>query len=380
MLPGMVHWRRPLMWFLIPVVMPVAGCGGGRAQETACDFRGKLPPGRQCVYQLEVREETSTRAPGSVPIPSASMGRQPTRTVGRAAATSVVETVWQTVEVNFSVRDEPEDGEVVADFVIVSATVEQEQRVRSGPPRMIRRKLDGVTGARVVCRADSDGAVENVEGTEEFMRQVIGDGPLASETVAGVLNEDFLRQMRITGWKYLPDGPAAPGYAWTTTDRIEFPGIGRIMVRQRHRFEKWERGGERLLARISWWGSVGNVIETAAADEVLPDTVRKVESVGWCLFSPSLGMVVEWAEDLTVLTELELPDQPRTGGEATQEIHRRIGVKLAVPVIDSRRASGRLLGDKKASAVRKTRRMEKSNAKGGLRLSGEVSEKTGGGG
>lgn len=376
-----------LPWLLATVAVSVTGCGGGGKAGPTCAFRGKWPAGRQCVYQVDVREETTTKAPGhgagqKLHAPDASRSSRspsPVRGMpvkGGGVATSVVDVVWQTIEANLSVRDEPAAGTRIADLVIVSAEVEREQRTGTGPARIVRRKLERLAGARVECGMDSGGAVVKVNGVRNFMRQVIGDSPLANETFAGVVNEDFLEQMRITGWKHLPDGPADPGSVWIATDKIEFPCIGKILVRQRHRFEKWEERGDRVLARVSWWGSVGNVVEKTAADEVLPEKVKKVESVGWCLFSPSLGMVVAWSENLTVVTVLEAG----VGDEVTQEMHRRIEVKLAGPVMDSKRSSGRLLGDKKVSVVRRPRETENKNEKDGIRFTGQVPKKTGGGG
>ncbi|MEI6972207.1 MAG: hypothetical protein WCL44_11920 [bacterium] len=337
-----------------------------------CSFQGKWPPGRQCSYRVEVREETATKAPA-----------QSGRYAGGAAATatSVVELVWQTIEAGFSLRDEPSDGNRMADLVIVSATVEREQRIANAAPRMVRRKLAGVTGVGVAYSMDSRGVVRRTDGAEEFMRRVIRyGGPTANETFAAVFNEDFLEQMRITGWKHLPEGPAVPGQAWTATDKIEFPGIGRILVRQRHRFEKWERRDNRMYARISWWGAVGSVVETAAADDVLPDNVQKVESVGSCLFCPLLGMIVEWSENLSVATVLEIGGRPAGAGEITQEIHRRTEVKLAGPVVDSRAASGRLLADKNVSVIKKRPggKTEGSDEKNKVKPAGKAPSRTGG--
>lgn len=358
--------RLRLLVFLAPVAMVIAGCSGEKKAGQTCDFRGKWLPGRKCSYVVEVREETTTSA-----------ARRGAR-IASAMATSVVERVWQTVEANLSLRDEAVESRSIADFVIVSATVEREQRIKNEPPRIVRRKLNGVTGARVECTMDGNGIVTRVDGAQEFMKNVIQrGGPVANETFAAVFNEDFIEQMRITGWKHLPGEPAIPGYVWTESDKIEFPGIGRMLVRQRHRFEKWEKRGDRLCARISWWGSVGNVVETASADEVMPENVRKIESVGWCLFCPSLGMVVEWAENLAVTTQLDIGGATGAGGAATQEICRRTEVRLAGPVTDSRSAGGRLFGDKKVSAVRKSGESEGNDAKGKVQPTGKIPAKAG---
>ncbi|MEI6809733.1 MAG: hypothetical protein WCN95_13510 [bacterium] len=357
MLPAMVCIPRVLLISLLPVVF-TAGCGDDKKTGASCDFAGKWPAGRQCVYQAEIREQTITTAPGSSSVLQPKVKQGPVRNIDHGMATSVLEVVWQKVEANLSVRDGSSDRSRIADFVIVSAVVERQQRLKDDPGRIVRRKLIGVTGAHVACTMASSGAVGKVDGVEGFMRQAINDGPLASETFASVFNEDFLRQMRITGWKYLPDGSAVPGYEWVTSDRIEFSGIGKILVWRRHRFEKWERHGSSVYAKISWWSCVGNVVDTSLADDVLPDTVKKVQSVGWCLFSPSLGLVVEWCEDLSVVTALEMPDRSVVQSDATQEIRRRIGVTLTGQVVDSREGSGRLFGDKKVSAGKKPREME----------------------
>jgi hypothetical protein len=337
MLPAMDAAPRTPMSIVLAVLVAVAGCSGGRNQ-TACDFKSKWPPGRKCVYRVDVREDKSTRASGAIVKPHHS------QSTGHEATTNIVDTVWQSVDVSFGVRDGPENGARIADLVILSATVEKEQRAKR---RLVRvgSKLAGVAGAMVYCHLDHVGGVDSVEGVDAFMRQVISDGQIANDTFAEVFNEDFMKQMRITGWKLLPAGPASPGYSWVTNDKIEFPGIGRILVRQRHRFDKWETRGDERCARISWWGSVGNLVEIPAQDQALLDNVEKVESVGWCLFSPSLGIVVEWAEDLTVLTVLEGSERSLHSTDVTQEIHRRIEVKLTGSVADSKKASGRLFAD-----------------------------------
>lgn len=316
--------------------------------------------GRQCVYRVDVREERITRASGHGVVSAAKTKPRQPQGSGRAATTSVVETVWQNADVSFGVRSGPPDEARIADMVILSAAVEREERAQRKLIR-IGSKLNGVSGARVACRLDSGGGVEDVEGVEAFMRQVISDGKIANDTFAGVFNEDFLKQMRITGWKLLPNGPASPGYAWITSDRVEFPGIGRLLVRQRHRFEKWEQRGDQRCARISWWGSVGNLVETPAEDRALLDNVKKVESVGWCLFSPSLGMVVEWAEDSTVVTVLEGPERSPNSSAVTEEIHRRIGVTVTGPVIESEKTSSRKFGHRKVSVVRMPVTTEKTH-------------------
>jgi hypothetical protein len=344
MLPAMdAAPRMPLLIVFVVLVVAV-GCGGGRDQ-TACDFKGKWPPGRKCVYRVDVREEKATRASGRSVTSAAIVKPHYSQSTGHEVTTNIVETVWQNVDVSFAVRDGPEKGDRIADLVILSAAVEKEQRAKRKLVR-VGSKLSGVAGARVDCHLDQKGGVEGVEGVDAFMRQVISDGQMANDTFAEVFNEDFLKQMRITGWKLLPDGPASPGYSWVTSDKIEFPGIGRILVRQRHRFDKWETRGDERCARISWWGSVGNLVEIPAQDQALLDNVEKVESVGWCLFSPSLGIVVEWAEDFTVLTVLEGSERSLHSTDVTQEIHRRIGVKLAGAVVDSKKAGGRLFADR----------------------------------
>lgn len=353
MLRAMACIPRLLLMLLLPVTVFTAGCGDAKDARASCDFKGKWPAGRQCVYRAEIREQTITASPGSGPALRTPVKQSQSRNIDRGVATSVLEVVWQKVEANLSVRDGSSDRSRIADFVIVSAAVERQQRLKDDPGRIVRQRLPGVVGARVACTMALSGAVEKVDGVEEFMKQAINDGPMASETFASVFNEDFLRQMRITGWKYLPDGPASPGYEWVTSDRIEFSGIGKILVWRRYRFEKWERHGSSVYAKISWWSCVGNVVDTSLADDVLPDTVKKVQSVGWCLFSPSLGLVVEWCEDLSVVTALELSDRNAVQSGATQEIHRRMGVTLAGQVVDSREGSGRLFGDKKVSASRR---------------------------
>lgn len=369
-----------MLLLAIPVALSIAGCGNGKKPGSSCDFDTKWPAGRQCAYKVEVREQTFSVTPGADRQPQAAGGRGGARLrTDRVAATSVLEVVWQTAEVNLSVGDEPQGGARKADLVVVSAAVEREQRAKAGPGRIMRRKLSGATGARVEYALDESGRIEKADGVMEFMRQVIRDGPLANETFAAVFNEDFMKQMRITGWKYLPDGPAAPGYEWVSSDRIEFQGIGRLLVSRRHRFEKWEKRGDSMCARISWWSCIGNVVGTTAADDAMPDTVKKVESVGWCLFSPRLGMVVEWCEDLSVVTALEVPDRNLARGDVTQEIRRRMTVNLAGPVRDSMEGSGRFLGDKKVSVARKPRKPEEKNEKGGLRVPGKAAEATGGG-
>jgi len=333
------------MLFLVSAVA-VNGCG--KKQGTECDFLSKVPGGRQSSYLIEVRERVDLCGPGH--------------------QVASVQKVHQTIEANLSISQQKENVErKMAELVILSATVERTRRNGKGPTSRLVRKLPGVVGARVQWHIDANGRMEKVTGIDSFMKQVISDSQLANGTFATVFSEDFLEKGRISGVAVLPDGPARPGYRWMATDRINFDGIGTFLLRRKLHFEKWETRNERSCARIVWLSEVGKVLDAGIGKDILNRPIQKGEGWGWCLFSPALGTVVEWYEEVRLTTRLDVPDAPRSNSGITQDIQRSIDVKLE-GVEDTREGSGRLLADKRVDVSIQRRKVATPDRGGSAKL------------
>ena len=186
---------------------------------------------------------------------------------------------------------------------------------RPNPGDPVGTMFDKFIGEPVRLVLDTEGKVTRVEGVNELVGRVTGNGPPQIKGMfKQMFNEDSLKQLGTVA-EGLPDYPVNVGDHWPVN--LELPNaIGIIVIHLTDTFKEWESRGGRQCVRIAFKGDISSRPGPNSANASAKLENGDISGETW--FDPALGMVVQ-SDD----TE-EMPLQIKNRGRMiTGQIHRK---------------------------------------------------------
>lgn len=193
---------------------------------------------------------------------------------------------------------------------------EQTQDPNNPMAKVLSKVFGSMVGGRFLCTLGPDGKITKVEGVKEFAEKVLNanPNPQARQMVAGMLNEDMLKQNFAANLEHqwLPEKPVKIGDSWTHEQKLPLGPLGNLAIELKYTFTRWESiEGVRCVA-LEFAGTMAGTPPKAQQ----PQAQMRFNSFdgsldGTTWFDPEAGQMVKstTTQDMQMNMTMTIPNQ-----------------------------------------------------------------------
>jgi hypothetical protein len=296
---------------------PKGGTTGTTADKTASDgpveLKAKWVAGKRYLEQMTMNQKMTMNLPG---------GNKPMETDTEIEMGFSFSTLKQRpdggAEIEMKFLSEKMSTKMAGQELASFDSTTDPSRDGANPMAPTMRKM---IGAHVKFLTDANGNIDQVEGYDDFVKQITSGAPPQSQMmVKNMFNEDSLKQFGPHS-QGLPGKPVKVGDTWPVKLDVGAGPLGKMDMSMDYKFDGWEEHDGHHCAVLSHTGKISSQGGTSTSGVNMSIDSGKTTGKSW--FDPELGTLVDTSADQTMNLKMKVQ-----GKDMTSKMDQTVSMKL----------------------------------------------------